>query len=55
MDNLFDLRGRVALITGAGRVGELSEIAYTVWYLASDAASFATGTNLIVGGGYTCL
>jgi len=40
--------------TPLGRVGELSEIAHAVWYLASDAASFATGTNLVVDGGYTC-
>jgi len=41
-------------LTPLGRVGELSEIAHAVWYLASDAASFATGTNLVVDGGYTC-
>lgn len=35
------------------RVGKPSEIAHAVWYLASDAASFATGTNLVVDGGYT--
>lgn len=40
-------------MTPMGRVGEPSEIANAVWYLASDAASFATGTNLIVDGGYT--
>ncbi len=40
-------------MTPMGRVGEPSEIAYAVWYLASDAASFATGTDLIVDGGYT--
>ena len=41
-------------MTPMGRVGEPSEIAHAVWYLASDAARFATGTNLIVDGGYTC-
>lgn len=41
-------------MTPLGRVGEPAEIARAVWYLASDAASFATGTNLIVDGGYTC-
>jgi NAD(P)-dependent dehydrogenase (short-subunit alcohol dehydrogenase family) len=35
------------------RLGTPAEIAHAVWYLASDAASFATGTDLIVDGGYT--
>jgi len=41
-------------MTPMARVGEPTEIAHAVWYLASDAARFATGTNLIVDGGYTC-
>ena len=40
-------------MTPMGRVGEPVEIAHAVWYLASDASSFATGTDLIVDGGYT--
>ncbi|MHB8626258.1 MAG: SDR family NAD(P)-dependent oxidoreductase [Aggregatilineales bacterium] len=40
-------------MTPMGRVGEPTDIAHAVWYLASDAAAFATGTNLIVDGGYT--
>jgi NAD(P)-dependent dehydrogenase (short-subunit alcohol dehydrogenase family) len=40
-------------MTPLGRVGQPAEIARAVWFLASDAASFATGTNLIVDGGYT--
>lgn len=40
-------------LTPMGRVGEPADIAHAVWYLASDAARFATGTNLIVDGGYT--
>ncbi len=39
--------------TPQGRVGEPADIAHAVLYLASDAARFATGTNLIVDGGYT--
>jgi NAD(P)-dependent dehydrogenase (short-subunit alcohol dehydrogenase family) len=35
------------------RLGEPADVAYAVLYLASDAAAFATGTNLIVDGGYT--
>ena len=40
-------------MTPMNRVGKPVEIANAVWYLASDASSFATGTNLIVDGGYT--
>ncbi len=40
-------------MTPMGRVGEPTDIAHAVLYLASDAARFATGTNLIVDGGYT--
>jgi NAD(P)-dependent dehydrogenase (short-subunit alcohol dehydrogenase family) len=40
-------------MTPMGRVGEPDEIARAVWFLASDAASFATGTNLLIDGGYT--
>ncbi|HET7314573.1 glucose 1-dehydrogenase [Salinisphaera sp.] len=40
-------------MTPMGRVGEPPEIANAVWFLASDAATFATGSNLVVDGGYT--
>ena len=40
-------------MTPMNRVGDPVEVANAVWYLASDASSFATGTNLIVDGGYT--
>jgi NAD(P)-dependent dehydrogenase (short-subunit alcohol dehydrogenase family) len=40
--------------TPMGRVGQTDEIALAVLYLASDASAFATGTDLIVDGGYTC-
>ncbi|MBV9275919.1 MAG: SDR family oxidoreductase, partial [Verrucomicrobia bacterium] len=39
--------------TPMGRVGEPSEVAAVVVFLASDASSFFTGSNLIVDGGYT--
>lgn len=40
-------------MTPMARVGEPAEIANAVWFLASDAATFATGSNLVVDGGYT--
>jgi NAD(P)-dependent dehydrogenase (short-subunit alcohol dehydrogenase family) len=39
--------------TPMGRLAEVEEISPAVLYLASDAASFTTGTNLVVDGGYT--
>jgi NAD(P)-dependent dehydrogenase (short-subunit alcohol dehydrogenase family) len=36
-----------------GRVGDPKEVAYAILFLASDEASFITGTHLMVDGGYT--
>jgi NAD(P)-dependent dehydrogenase (short-subunit alcohol dehydrogenase family) len=40
-------------MTPLNRLGTPTEVANAVWFLASDAAAFATGTNLVLDGGYT--
>jgi len=39
--------------TPMGRVGRPEEIAAAIVFLASDEASFVTGTTLLADGGYT--
>jgi NAD(P)-dependent dehydrogenase (short-subunit alcohol dehydrogenase family) len=39
--------------TPMGRVGRPEEIAAAIVFLASDEASFITGTTLLADGGYT--
>ena len=36
-----------------GRLGAASDIANAATFLVSDAASFITGINMVVDGGYT--
>jgi NAD(P)-dependent dehydrogenase (short-subunit alcohol dehydrogenase family) len=48
-DDRAAMIGRVPL----GRVGTSDEIAYGVLYLASDEASFVTGSELVIDGGRT--
>ena len=37
-----------------GRLGEPDDVAWAVVYLASDEASWITGSSLLVDGGYCC-
>jgi NAD(P)-dependent dehydrogenase (short-subunit alcohol dehydrogenase family) len=46
-------QSRLAELHALGRVGEPGEVARTVTFLASDAASFVTGACLMVDGGLT--
>jgi NAD(P)-dependent dehydrogenase (short-subunit alcohol dehydrogenase family) len=45
-----EILGRSAL----KRMGQASEVASVVAFLSSSRASFMTGTNVFVDGGFTC-
>ncbi len=48
-----EVKAGIGMMTPMGRVGQPEEIAQGVLFLASDAASFITGTELVIDGGYT--
>ena len=48
-----DMHERLKSLHPMGRLGEPKEIANAALFLASDEASFVTGVNLPVDGGYT--
>jgi NAD(P)-dependent dehydrogenase (short-subunit alcohol dehydrogenase family) len=53
--SLEDFQAEQAVLHPIGRVGLPREVAYPVVFLASDEASFITGTHLMVDGGYTSI
>lgn len=48
-----DLRQLMVSRIPLGRYGESEDVAYGVLYLASDEASFVTGSELVIDGGWT--
>lgn len=54
MNEGVDLEGTVKY-TPLGRFGKPEEIASTVSFLISSDASFITGANIVVDGGYNCV
>ena len=44
-----------AIAAQQGRIGEPEEVARAALYLASDEASFVTGTHLFVDNGFTAI
>jgi len=47
------VRQRFATRTPVGRLGRPEEVAEAVVFLASDAASYMTGTELVMDGGFS--
>jgi NAD(P)-dependent dehydrogenase (short-subunit alcohol dehydrogenase family) len=50
-----DLEKEHQKTTISGRLGKPEEVAYAIMFLASERASYITGTNLMVDGGFTVL
>ena len=53
---LIEVRGQtLAAVTALNRIGKPEEIARTIVMLASDAASYMTGTTIDISGGKFCV
>ena len=53
---LIEVRGQMlAAVTALNRIGKTEEIAKTIVILASDAASYITGTTIDISGGKFCV
>ncbi|KAK6339796.1 hypothetical protein TWF718_009189 [Orbilia javanica] len=50
-----ELRDRWAQVTPMGREGSVHEMKGVFTYLASDASTYTTGSDILVDGGYTCV
>jgi NAD(P)-dependent dehydrogenase (short-subunit alcohol dehydrogenase family) len=48
-----EMEARMKQLHPIGRFGQASEVAQCILFLASDASSFVTGTELVVDGGLT--
>jgi NAD(P)-dependent dehydrogenase (short-subunit alcohol dehydrogenase family) len=49
------VRAKMVRAVPMGRAGEIEEVAYANLFLASDEASYITGVELMVDGGYTAM
>jgi NAD(P)-dependent dehydrogenase (short-subunit alcohol dehydrogenase family) len=48
-----ETRAKMLRSVPLGRAGEVDEVAYAILFLASDEASYITGTEIVVDGGWT--
>ncbi|MCA3734732.1 MAG: SDR family oxidoreductase, partial [Phenylobacterium sp.] len=53
VENGNEVRETLVLQHALGRLAEPAEIANAIVFLASDEASFMTGSEMVVDGGYT--